>query len=559
MKWFTNGSFTAFLLSNLLVSAVKVPAHHLYNTHEIQDELVENFREPKNIMFASSFGGSSHATWVLSILDELYHRGHNITYVSTNLHAKFAKPYPYFNTVVLEKERSVLGKSVDGKHVPIGDIIEELLDYANQEFGNDYATFKNIMVNRSMDIAICDYGAASGCSEAAKDTKTPYIVTAAFGMISDASAPYINNNVLSMREPTTINMTLMERFNDRIITPIKLAIKMGPKVKQIIRQYREAGCSVDKLELDPSAHQNALKLINSLYGIEAARPMGPLVELVGPIVPRKYNPLTPELKTFLDTHKRVLYIAFGQHASSTSKDLEMILIAIMESIEAGAYDGFLWASRDLNDRFPKKIMTQSGRIYNVADMFAGLQPNAHFIQWAPQTAVVMHPSVSVFLTHGGAGSLYEALYAGKRLIVFPFFADQFPNAKNVEHNQIGGFLNPENTQEEANELLQRIGYDVDGTYQKNANRYKALVQIHSKHGIIRAADLVEEVLFVNKDGLLPYRYEVSRQMSFIKAHNIDIYALAAFIVLAPIVLFGVIMKKLFFKKTTSLIDKQKLN
>ncbi|KAI9467873.1 MAG: hypothetical protein EXX96DRAFT_502396 [Benjaminiella poitrasii] len=548
MKWFTVGSLaTAFLLSvsKALASEASVPVQQLYQISDNQDELVESFREPKNIMFSSNFGGSSHVTWVLSIMDELYNRGHNITFVTTNLHKKFAKPYPYFNTIVLDKERKNMGNQIVQKHATLMDSIEDLMEFANENFEEDYAAFKNIMVNLSMDIAICDYGGANGCSEAAKDTNTPYVTTLAFAMISDASAPYVNNNVLSMREPTTINMTFIERFKDRIVAPIRLGVRLAPVVKRLTNRYRKAGCTADKIELNPDAHRNNLKLVNSLYGIEAARPMGPLVEMVGPIVPRKHNPLTPELKTFFNAHKRIIYIAFGQHATSSSEDLEMILTAILESIEAGAYDGFLWASRRLSEGFPETITTTSGQVYNIADMFAGLQSNMRFIQWAPQTAIVLHPSVSVFLTHGGAGSLYEGLYGGKRLIVFPFFGDQFPNAKNVEHNQFGGFLDPESTQEEANELLQRIGFDADGTYQKNANRYKALVQIHSKHGILRASDLIEEVIFVNKDGALPYRYEASRQMSFIKAHNVDIFAFAIILALLHIVLIGIAVKKLF--------------
>jgi hypothetical protein len=45
-------------------------------------ELGEPFRQPKNILFGSVGGGSSHINWVLSILDELANRGHNITFVT---------------------------------------------------------------------------------------------------------------------------------------------------------------------------------------------------------------------------------------------------------------------------------------------------------------------------------------------------------------------------------------------------------------------------------------------------------------------------------------------
>lgn len=65
---------------------------------------------------------------------------------------------------------------------------------------------------------------------------------------------------------------------------------------------------------------------------------------------------------------------------------------------------------------------------------------------------------------------------------------------------------------------------------KNVQRYQALVHIHSDHGIIRGANLVEEVLYTNKEGRLPHRETADKRMSYIKAHNIDIWCLLGVIV-----------------------------
>jgi hypothetical protein len=45
-------------------------------------ELVQNFRESKNIMFSCMYGGSSHVVWVLSILEELSNRGHSTFFIT---------------------------------------------------------------------------------------------------------------------------------------------------------------------------------------------------------------------------------------------------------------------------------------------------------------------------------------------------------------------------------------------------------------------------------------------------------------------------------------------
>lgn len=54
----------------------------LWSQSYAKESLTETYHEPKHIMFMSTFGGSSHVSWVLTILDELSKRGHKITYVT---------------------------------------------------------------------------------------------------------------------------------------------------------------------------------------------------------------------------------------------------------------------------------------------------------------------------------------------------------------------------------------------------------------------------------------------------------------------------------------------
>lgn len=41
-----------------------------------------HYRTPKNIAFSSQGGGSSHHIWVMEILKEMNHRGHNVSFFS---------------------------------------------------------------------------------------------------------------------------------------------------------------------------------------------------------------------------------------------------------------------------------------------------------------------------------------------------------------------------------------------------------------------------------------------------------------------------------------------
>lgn len=62
---------TIFLISSALASIAAV------DDSTSTFEVLDSFREPKNIAFSALIGGSSHSVWVLSILNELaVNRGH---------------------------------------------------------------------------------------------------------------------------------------------------------------------------------------------------------------------------------------------------------------------------------------------------------------------------------------------------------------------------------------------------------------------------------------------------------------------------------------------------
>ncbi|KAG0978059.1 hypothetical protein G6F29_009598 [Rhizopus arrhizus] len=92
-----------------------------------------------------------------------------------------------------------------------------------------------------------------------------------------------------------------------------------------------------------------------------------------------------------------------------------------------------------------------------------------------------------------------------------------------------------NDQEQAIKVVQEVLRD--DRYRQNANRFKALVQIRSNHGVQRGADVVEEALYLHQDGKINHRRDVRRDLSFLKAYNLDIYLFSLSVVLGS--LFGV--------------------
>merc|ERR1711879_1056127 len=54
-----------------------------------------------------------------------------------------------------------------------------------------------------------------------------------------------------------------------------------------------------------------------------------------------------------------------------------------------------------------------------------------------QRAVLSHPAVHVFLSHGGQSSVNEAIFAGKPLVCMPLFCDQYEMSEAVRKHGLG--------------------------------------------------------------------------------------------------------------------------
>jgi hypothetical protein len=361
-----------------------------------------------------------------------------------------------------------------------------------------------------------------------------------------------------MVHPTTDTQTFFDRFDKRFIAQFRLLRRIWPQVLAINKRKKELGITDSS---DPTtAWKDSVKLINNIFGLMAARPIGPLVQAVGPIIPSKYEAPSGDLKHFLEGHKRLAYVAFGQNATPSDDDIRLILAALMKIIESGELDGFIWATvitgRGL---FPEYVTTSSNKKYSVSDMFNDKNPDIRFVQWAPQAAILFHPSTTLFISHGGLNSWSESLYAGVPIVMYPFFGDQPANSKLNEQANLGATLNPYKTVEETTDLLKKVIKDEDGEIEKALKRYQALIQIHSSHGIINGADIIEEVAFVNVDGKLPHRYPASRKMNYFKAHDLDIYAFLISIILGFLVTLYYTTKLIFniIVSKTSLNEKPK--
>jgi MGT family glycosyltransferase len=116
-----------------------------------------------------------------------------------------------------------------------------------------------------------------------------------------------------------------------------------------------------------------------------------------------------------------------------------------------------------------------------------LAPNMAGAGFLPQTSVI--PQADLVITHGGNNTTTECFHFGKPMIVLPLFWDQHDNAQRVAELGLGVRLDTYRfTDAELHgALAQLLG---DGALRDRLATGAA--QIQARHGLRRAADLIEE-------------------------------------------------------------------
>ncbi|KAI8066779.1 hypothetical protein BC940DRAFT_333788 [Gongronella butleri] len=492
-------------------------------------ELLETYASPRTILFAATIGGSSHVNWVLEILQQLEERGHTTAFVTRDDHTRFGKKYG-IDTVSIgpSAHPSDTQIEVDNAHLEPRAVMGTLISRLINAYPQDYQVILQLMKDKKVDLAICDHF-VDPCMEAALQLKIPFVITSTLAIAPDARAPYVSGGI-GLYGVHNGQVSFWERvYYDYLFTASFLwshfdTLMELPKVKQSLG----LAAGMDTM----ATWKHALKLVNTIYGLENARPTGPLVEFVGPIMPRTYTSLSAPYDTFLAEHVRVMYVAFGQRAIPSLVDRQLLWTALMTLLETGTIDGLVWVDAHFDEMPATFAVKTANRTYTRADIAAN--PDILISVWAPQMAILRHASTAAFLTHGGTGSLQEALYALKPMAVFPFFGDQMGLARNVEYQGCGVFLDRDSPASKIAAQLTHVA--TNDTVRARARQLGTLVQINAKHGAQRGADLVEEVLFTfdAERGILPARHEAAFDLPFWVTYNLDVYLFFATLLVMPV-------------------------
>uniref|UniRef100_A0A0N5B5G7 glucuronosyltransferase n=1 Tax=Strongyloides papillosus TaxID=174720 RepID=A0A0N5B5G7_STREA len=170
-------------------------------------------------------------------------------------------------------------------------------------------------------------------------------------------------------------------------------------------------------------------------------------------------------------------------------------------------------------------------------------------KWMPQSDLLNDKRLSLFITHGGMGSITELSFRGVPAVVIPVQGDQYRNAKLVERQNYGIVMNKLDLTN-PDILIKNIKTILDDvTYNENA---KMVSKRLKKRPIGSKRVLIEHIQFAAEFGRLDMLDLGSRNMGMIEYYNLDIIipVIFGFIILVSLVSYVIfkIVKKLFTSK-----------
>ncbi|CAK1547645.1 unnamed protein product [Leptosia nina] len=203
---------------------------------------------------------------------------------------------------------------------------------------------------------------------------------------------------------------------------------------------------------------------------------------IGGIHNRPEKDLPKEIKDFLDSSERgVIYFSFGTNIIPNLLPSEKIQI-MAKVLSSLPYD-VLWKWNE--------------------DVVPTNATNIKFSKWFPQSDLLRHQKVKLFITQGGLQSTDEALNAAVPMLGMPMLGDQWYNVEKYVRFGFGKQLDIMSLNEEdfRNAVVTII---TNSSFKINAEKMRVLMREHPVEPLDKAVWWIEHVIQNGGDHLQPF-------------------------------------------------------
>merc|ERR1712051_122517 len=215
-----------------------------------------------------------------------------------------------------------------------------------------------------------------------------------------------------------INLSVQPYLSAPFIEPMTFAQRLGNHCLDLVTRgifiWIENSVNEQQIEFFEKTIPHLAEIMEERFSVmiacshyitHGAWPYLPNIIEVGGLQLKEGNPLPENLRKFMDSSPEgVVFVSFG----STLKPDQMPEEKKADFIESFKNIGMsvIWKWDAEIPDLPSNVMISS---------------------WLPQQDLLAHPNLKVFVTHGGLGSLVEAIYHKATIVGIPFSNDQKPN------------------------------------------------------------------------------------------------------------------------------------
>ncbi|XP_077291425.1 UDP-glycosyltransferase UGT5-like [Arctopsyche grandis] len=363
------------------------------------------------ILVVAPFYGTAHKIIMETISLELTKKGHDVTIVTRNI---MIDPPPNYHQIAVDRNEEL--ENMDASEIPRITQFKQLwlmwtTSVSAMAFILNSPAVKNFTANDTshFDLVICELFYQDVTYALAQKYNAPLVLVDTTTFFSHMGEFMGNPIPLTYATHEAYRADDIDTLAGKCMNAILTVFdRLGrryfyhPEVDKIIGEYY-VNWKGSLPKIDDLVKRISLILVNTHFSFDPVIPLVPGVVQIGGAHIQPHKKLPTDVQKFLDDAKYgAIYFSFGSHwrTKYMGKRIEVFLEAFR-----GLKQRIIWKS---DESLPKLDNLLTG-------------------QWFPQSDILAHPNVKLFISHGGMLSTQEAVHYGVPILGIPLFWDQYSN------------------------------------------------------------------------------------------------------------------------------------